>query len=411
MGLQSFNMFENGVTSINFPKRQSLMNARASRTTHPKTVALLQNLFSLIQEDGVCIRNPFLYETKTDVVTRLKELGHQELYPSAVSCGVARSMVAPATHCGGCNQCLDRRFAAYASGIGDYDNSGQYEEDFLEEGLSNDDKKKSLLDFLRQAQRFVNSHPDKFGANYINELTELHGYLPEIPERDELATVERVHELCNRHGEQVWRAYKRMQIAHNDPTQPTPTGSVFAMVGRDHHFTEPFESATLIERLKSISAGNDQAKEYEVLMEEVIPNLFSPDLVAPRSQVANASRKGITDLTLRIATDSGFWGHVKTQYGNLMVSFELKNKEKLQNSDFNQIASRLNPRKGRFGVLVTRELRDLDEEAVRNWLSSEKVVLVLDDDDIVAMLRCKEEGDSPADYMAEKLRTMLERIG
>ena len=411
IGLKSFNMFENGVTSINFPKRQSLMNGRASRTTHPKTVALLQNLFSLIQGAEARIHNPFLYNTKMDVVARLKELGHHELYPSAVSCGVARSMVAPATHCGGCNQCLDRRFAAYAAEIGNYDDIAQYEEDFLEEGLSDDDKKKSLLDFLRQAQRFVNSHPDEFGANHINELTELHGYLPGIPERDELATVERVHELCNRHGEQVWQAYKRMRMAHNDPTRPTPTGSVFAMVGRDDHFTEPFESAPLIARLKSISPGNDQAKEYEAFMEEVIPNLFSPDLVAPRSQVANASRKGITDLTLRIATDSGFWGDVKMQYGNLLVSFELKNKEKLGNNDFNQIASRLNSRKGRFGVLVGREVRDFDEEAIRNWLNNEIVVIALGDEDIRAMLHCKEEGGSPADYMAERLRTVLERIG
>jgi hypothetical protein len=183
------------------------------------------------------------------------------------------------------------------------------------------------------------------------------------------------------------------------------------MVGGDHHFSEPFESATLIERLESISVGNDQAKQYEALMEEVISNLFSPDLVAPRSQVANASRKGITDLTLRIATDSGFWGHVKTQYGNLMVSFELKNKEKLENSDFNQIASRLNPRKGRFGVLVGRAVRDFDEEAIRNWLSNGIVAIALGDEDIKAMLHYKEEGGSPADYMAEKLRTMLERVG
>ena len=31
-------VFENGVTSLNFPKRQDLMHGRASRTTHPKTI-------------------------------------------------------------------------------------------------------------------------------------------------------------------------------------------------------------------------------------------------------------------------------------------------------------------------------------------------------------------------------------
>src|SRR5690606_14329457 len=114
MGLQSFYLYENGITGINLPKRQSLMNARASRTTHPKTVYLLERLLSLVEEGEITIRNPLLYLTKTDVVTRLKQLGHETLYQSSVSCGVTRSKTAPATHCGGCNQCIDRRFAAYA---------------------------------------------------------------------------------------------------------------------------------------------------------------------------------------------------------------------------------------------------------------------------------------------------------
>lgn len=41
-----FSVYENGFTAINFPRRQDLMNARASRTTHPKTMALLQDFFA-----------------------------------------------------------------------------------------------------------------------------------------------------------------------------------------------------------------------------------------------------------------------------------------------------------------------------------------------------------------------------
>ena len=37
-GLAHINIFENGVTSINLPKRQDLMNGRASRTTHPQAL-------------------------------------------------------------------------------------------------------------------------------------------------------------------------------------------------------------------------------------------------------------------------------------------------------------------------------------------------------------------------------------
>jgi hypothetical protein len=36
-----FFLFENGITALNFPIRQDLINARATRTTHPKTLRLL----------------------------------------------------------------------------------------------------------------------------------------------------------------------------------------------------------------------------------------------------------------------------------------------------------------------------------------------------------------------------------
>ena len=411
MGLRSFYLFENGITGINFPKRQSLMNARASRTTHPKTVYLLQRLFSLIEEREVVIHNPLLYQTKTDVVSCLKELGHETLYKSSVSCGVTRSKSAPATHCGGCNQCIDRRFAAYAAGMGEHDDETLYEQDFIKKSVEDANKKKSLLDFLRQARRFVQESPEQFAMTHINELTDLLGYLPDVERWNEEETVEKVHNLCKRHGDQIWEAYKHMQLRHHDPSQPAPPGSVFAMVGRGQHFIEPFEATPLVERLKAVKPGTSQAKDYEALMEEVIPTLFDPDLVEPRRQVANASRKGIIDLTLRIAADTGFWNHVRMKYGNLAVSFELKNKKRLNNNDFNQIARRLNPRKGKFGVLVGRQARAFDEEAMREWLNDGKVIIALDDEDISMMLYNKEQGASPTEYVWEKLRTMLDRIG
>jgi 7-cyano-7-deazaguanine synthase in queuosine biosynthesis len=411
MGLRSFYLFENGITSINFPKRQSLMNARASRTTHPQTVYLLQRFLSLVEEHEVVIHNPFLYQTKTDVVSHLKELGHEILYKSSVSCGVTRSKSAPATHCGGCNQCIDRRFAVYAAGMGEYDDETLYEQDFIKKAVEDANKKKSLLDFLRQASSFVHESPEQFAVTYINELTDLWGYLPDVERWNEDETVEKVHGLCKRHGNQVWEAYKQMQLRHHDPSRPVPPGSVFAMVGRGQHFIEPFEAAPLVQRLEALKPGISQAKEYEALMEEVIPALFGPDLVEPHRQVANASRKGITDLTLRIAADTGFWKLVQGQYGNIAVSFELKNKEKLNNNDFNQIARRLNHRKGNFGILIARRVRAFDEEAIREWLNDGKVIVALDDKDISTMLYDKERGASPTEYIWEKLRRMLDRIG
>jgi hypothetical protein len=210
---------------------------------------------------------------------------------------------------------------------------------------------------------------------------------------------------------QVWNAYKRIYALHSNPSKPTPENSVFAMVGADEHLAEPFEAGRLVERLQAIDSGHEQARDYEKLMEEIIHALFVPYLVAPRAQVADANRKNVVDLTMRISASSGFWSFVQTNYGNLVVPFEFKNKENLANPDFDQIARRLNDKKGEFGVLVSRNVQESDEEAISTWLHNGKAILPLDDDDIITMLLKKEQGESPSEYMEEKMRTVLERVG
>ena len=72
-------VYENGITSINFPTRQDQMNARSSRTTHPKTIALLENLFSEVNQSEIKISTPFLWSTKTDIFRILKRSWAKEV--------------------------------------------------------------------------------------------------------------------------------------------------------------------------------------------------------------------------------------------------------------------------------------------------------------------------------------------
>ena len=62
---------ENGATSLNLYRREDLANARASRTTHPRTMLLLARLFSLMRGRPFTISLPFLSLTKRDVIERI----------------------------------------------------------------------------------------------------------------------------------------------------------------------------------------------------------------------------------------------------------------------------------------------------------------------------------------------------
>ena len=412
-GLNETYLFENGITGVNFPRRQSLMNARASRTTHPRTVGLLERLFSLVQGEEVKIRNPLLYLTKTDVVRQLHDLGHADLLTSTISCGVARSKTSPATHCGACNQCIDRRFAAAAAGLGGLDGGGYYEQDFVAGGLTGDQKLKSLVDYMRQAERFRSSNVVEFYTQHGSEIAELAGFLPDVSDgsNKELETVQKVYGLCDRHGEQVLQGYRAMLAAHAPSLNLPAHGSAFSIAQPGNHFALPFDVDQLIERLGEIQAGKKGATAFEAYMEEVIPILFEPDLTNLRRQVATADRKEIIDVTMRLAAESGFWAHVRSKWGNMLVTIELKNKNRLKNEDFNQAISRLSDSRGKFGVLIGRDMESFDVLATRRAISEGKLVVPLCDRDVIAMLKMKAHGKSPADHVHECARSILESIG
>src|SRR5208337_2682312 len=75
--------YENGITAINFMRRGDLYNARASRTTHPKTVWLMQRFLSEFLQEEFQIETPYLWKTKTDVMKVLADRKPTDLITSA----------------------------------------------------------------------------------------------------------------------------------------------------------------------------------------------------------------------------------------------------------------------------------------------------------------------------------------
>lgn len=410
--IDSFFLYENGVTGLNLSPRQSLLNARASRTTHPQTIYHLEELFSKIHEEKFKIENPFSWKTKTDVVRLLHEeyeCGH--LHDSAVSCGVTRSRLPiNVTHCGGCSQCVDRRFASYAAGKEDRDSVGIYGTDIVNEGTDSREAQSTFREFMRLAARFRKNGLDSFCRNWINELSEAVQYLRDPSDEDE--AVRAMYDLHRRHGKQVEKAIQRMRLGEDVYSSP-PEGSVLEAVNnRDHLGPSLAEKAdTLLDELDSIEPGREYAGDFEDFVEEALSFLFEPDLTSPDSQVYSSNGDHISDITFRNDATSGFWHDVKHRYDCQVLVVEAKNKKKLPNEDLNQLMSRLSPSKAQYGIIVCRGISDNDIHRVVNRMAREdRGVLILTDQDIREMLRIKGKGRKPVDYTAEKHRQLLQKI-
>ncbi len=175
-GLGHLNIFENGITSINLPKRQDLINGRASRTTHPQALRFLNTFYSLVAGKEFTIQHPFLSRTKTEVVEAIAQYNKADLIVATVTCTKTFKSFehrSHATQCGYCSQCVDRRFAMLAAGLEQYDTI--YDFDLVQDSFPADNLEAAIHvnDYLRLAAQLNKLSFDSFCNEYFSELADL----------------------------------------------------------------------------------------------------------------------------------------------------------------------------------------------------------------------------------------------
>jgi 7-cyano-7-deazaguanine synthase in queuosine biosynthesis len=415
--MKSIIAYENGVTAINFPRRADLMHARASRTTHPKTIWLMQDFLSEMLGEPFKIETPFIWKTKSDVLAVLKDRGLADLVSSSVSCSKTFQNLGQAPQCGGCSQCIDRRFAAFAADMQDVDHSGLYAHDFLTEAVSATDVRTTLVDFVRQAQHFARWNVDHYQEKLLNELTDVVGYAG----LNDTETIERCYALCKAHGSQVETAIKRMRDKYDQPFAPAPANDSFLKIvgGREHLAEASHDYAGLIKQLELTPPGLDAASAFERIAHNIIQAVFSPDLTNGKPQQhMDGGRKRI-DLVFDNKAGQGFFAGLRDNHKKTCawVLFECKNySQDIKNTEFAQLRDRLGSSTTEVGIIICRKVHDAD--AILKHCQDRSsgspggiVIMVLDDADLRCMLDLRAKGRTIeiTKYLDDKLRAILFR--
>ena len=130
-GLDRIRFYENGIVSFNLPLSAQVVGARATRTTHPQVINGFAKILSLVVETTFTVENPFLWNTKVEVVKGIDDADCAEMIKFATSCTHTWEMTRLKTHCGTCSQCIDRRFAVLAAGAENSDPAEAYGVDLL----------------------------------------------------------------------------------------------------------------------------------------------------------------------------------------------------------------------------------------------------------------------------------------
>ena len=140
--------YENGIVSCNLPISDQVVGARASRSTHPKTLRLMSELYSAIFKNEFKVMNPYFGKTKSDVLRTLKAHSGQELIRISRSCTRTMRSTRLHTHCGTCSQCIERRLAILNNGLADFDPEEMYQTRLFLDPLGKKEERKMVENYI-----------------------------------------------------------------------------------------------------------------------------------------------------------------------------------------------------------------------------------------------------------------------
>jgi len=164
----------------------------------------------------------------------------------------------------------------------------------------------------------------------------------------------------------------------------------------------------LLDFLSACNPGKIDCYVYQKLVGEILEYLFTPPLGKPIPELSDKAQANRRDFIMPNYTYKGFWAFMREKYEADYVVIDAKNyTRKVKKSEILQIANYLKPHgAGLFGLIISRKGGDATgcEHTLREqWLVHRKLILVLDDEDIKAMLMAKSDGRPPEEILGQKI--------
>ncbi len=192
--------YENGIMSVNLPIATEVVGARASRSTHPRSLLLLGQLARLVWGGGIKIDNPFIWKTKVEVIRELMARPERDSIRLTLSCSHTRGIDKYKTHCGKCAQCIQRRISTLGAGAADQDPEEAYAIDLLRGARQDGEARQMAIGMISAAVDFRRLSEVGFATTFASEfgwLTDsFPGHSPDEVARNFIA-------MFKRHGDAV----------------------------------------------------------------------------------------------------------------------------------------------------------------------------------------------------------------
>lgn len=195
--LETVEMFENGVGSINLPLMSGMLgNGLATNGAHPTFLHLMSKLASLVARRPIRFVLPFADLTKAEMLKELSASPELAVWAQASrSCIHTSIRDAGKTHCGHCPGCIERRQAFKVAGI--TEDVGVYQMDIFSDAIAKEGEAAYFGLYQLEALDWLS---DRDGPR---DRMKNHLRLSGVPEAED----ERIMKLQVKHSREVFEAF------------------------------------------------------------------------------------------------------------------------------------------------------------------------------------------------------------
>jgi CheY-like chemotaxis protein len=175
------------------------------------------------------------------------------------------------------------------------------------------------------------------------------------------------------------------------------------------------EFSNLLDGLRCIPPGPEHAAAYHGLVFRILAVVFDGQLSSgTKEKEIHEGRKRV-DIVFRNSAENGFFADLigRHQIKCPYVFFECKNyTEEIENPEFDQLTGRFSDKRGMFGIMVCRRIRNKARlrQRCRDIIADNRgYVLALDDRDLAQLLdvRANEEAPGVSRVMHDLLAYIL----
>lgn len=159
---------------------------------------------------------------------------------------------------------------------------------------------------------------------------------------------------------------------------------------------KPISGADRISILQGIPPGNDAASRFHKFSLDTLNTLLGDRVTNPAvEREINSGRKRI-DIVYNNANSKGFFRELndlhKIKCPKIIVECKNYGKE-IGNPELDQLNGRLNNKRGRFGILICRNIEDRKTliQRCKDYVDNNNYIIVLDDAEIGEMIKLSEK--------------------